>query len=58
MESVFSYFLSLLNNSKQVDFYKGAGFNVVGPSPVVHGNDPWVEMVLDLHHEEEEEEES
>lgn len=30
-----------------VDLYKGASFQVVGPSPVVHGKDPWIEMMLD-----------
>lgn len=32
----------------QVKFYQGAGFTVVGPSPVVHGEDQWIEMVLEL----------
>ena len=40
----------------QVDFYKGAGFSVVGPSSVVHGADQWIEMVLQLIDEEGEDE--
>jgi ribosomal protein S18 acetylase RimI-like enzyme len=33
-------------------FYAGAGFELVGPSPVVHGLDPWFEMRCPLggHH--------
>ena len=29
-------------------FYTGAGFRVEGPSPVVHGADPWTEMGLEI----------
>ncbi|QDZ22504.1 N-acetyltransferase [Chloropicon primus] len=29
--------------------YLKAGFDLVGPSPVVHGKDPWFEMKLGLH---------
>jgi hypothetical protein len=28
-----------------VPLYEGAGFKLVGPSPVVHGRDPWLEFV-------------
>jgi len=36
----------------QVKFYESAGFSVVGPSPIVHGADQWIEMVLELPAEE------
>jgi arylalkylamine N-acetyltransferase len=31
-----------------VEFYKGCGFDMVGPSPVVHGKEQWYEMVMQL----------
>lgn len=38
----------LISKSHLVSFYKSVGFAVVGPSPVVHGVDPWLEMRLAL----------
>jgi len=35
-----------------VSFYEAGGFAVVGPSPVVHGADSWIEMVQSLAGEE------
>lgn len=32
----------------QIPLYQGAGFELVGPSDVVHGQDPWQEMALAL----------
>ena len=31
-----------------VALYSKAGFQVVGPSEVVHGADPWIEMSMKL----------
>jgi hypothetical protein len=32
----------------QIQLYRGAGFDLVGPSDVVHGADPWFEMLARL----------
>lgn len=32
----------------QVALYEGAGFGLIGPSSVVHGQDVWLEMRLDF----------
>lgn len=32
----------------QVPLYEEAGFGVVGPSAVVHGQDAWLEMAVDF----------
>ena len=32
----------------QVPLYSGVGFRLVGPSPVVHGADPWIEFAYSL----------
>jgi len=32
----------------QVHFYEVAGFEVVGPSTVVHGQDTWIECAMEL----------
>ena len=32
----------------QVPLYQHAGFEVVGPSDIVHGKDPWLEMKIDV----------
>ena len=34
----------LICKNHLVPLYAGAGFQVVGPSAVVHGADPWTEM--------------
>ena len=31
-----------------IPLYKGAGFTLVGPSAVVHGQDPWFDMAMDF----------
>lgn len=35
----------------QVALYTAAGFALVGPSNVVHGQDPWMEMSLEFEAE-------
>ena len=32
-----------------IPLYLSAGFTLVGPSPVVHGQDQWLEMRVDIH---------
>jgi hypothetical protein len=32
----------------QIGFYAGCGFEMVGPSDVVHGQEEWFEMKIDL----------
>lgn len=34
----------LICKEEMKGLYAGAGFELVGPSPVVHGADPWFEM--------------
>jgi len=34
----------LLCKEELVPLYAASGFRLVGPSPVVHGQDPWMEM--------------
>lgn len=36
--------MRLICKQQLVPLYEGAGFAMVGPSPVVHGKDPWFEM--------------
>ena len=36
----------LICKAHLINFYEQAGFAVVGPSPVVHGADPWTEMAF------------
>jgi arylalkylamine N-acetyltransferase len=38
--------LCLISHEPLVGLYEKAGFRVVGPSDVVHGKDPWIEMEL------------
>lgn len=40
--------IRLICKAPLVGLYQGAGFEEVGPSPVVHGKDPWIEMKLGL----------
>lgn len=40
--------ISLIAKTHLVPFYQRAGFTVLGPSPVAHGVDPWIELFLDL----------
>ena len=40
--------LLLMSKDHLLEFYRRAGFIWVGPSPIVHGADPWHEMRLDL----------
>lgn len=37
--------MRLICKEPLVPLYAKAGFREVGPSPVVHGADPWIEMV-------------
>jgi len=34
----------LICKEQLIPLYAGAGFSMVGPSDVVHGQDPWFEM--------------
>ena len=43
--------LALICKQDLVEFYSCCGFEMVGPSPVVHGQDPWFEMKLDIQRE-------
>lgn len=43
--------LLLICKEPLVPLYEKGGFRVVGPSDVVHGADPWIEMDLKLHDE-------
>jgi len=45
----------LICKAPLVQLYGKAGFRVEGPSPVVHGEDPWIEMRMPLRTREEEE---
>jgi hypothetical protein len=38
----------LICKEEMVPLYEGAGFTLVGPSPVVHGQDPWLEFACAL----------
>uniref|UniRef100_A0A7S2RT05 N-acetyltransferase domain-containing protein n=1 Tax=Rhizochromulina marina TaxID=1034831 RepID=A0A7S2RT05_9STRA len=38
----------LIAKGKLLTLYLGAGFKLVGPSSVVHGQDPWFELGLDM----------
>lgn len=38
----------LIAHEELIPFYRKAGFDLVGPSPVVHGSQPWYEMGLSL----------
>ncbi|CAG9462439.1 unnamed protein product [Pedinophyceae sp. YPF-701] len=40
--------LRLICKEDLIGLYEGAGFRVIGPSPVVHGQDPWTEMGLEM----------
>lgn len=40
--------LRLICKEPLLSLYKNCGFQMVGPSAVVHGKDPWFEMRLDL----------
>ena len=40
--------IRLLCKAPLVPLYAGVGFQEVGPSPVVHGSEPWIEMVLEV----------
>ena len=40
--------IRLLCKENLKGFYGAAGFMLVGPSPVVHGQDTWFEMVCKL----------
>jgi GNAT superfamily N-acetyltransferase len=40
--------LLLICKEHLLDFYAGVGFELVGPSAVVHGQDPWFEMRLGI----------
>jgi uncharacterized membrane protein len=44
----------LICKAPLVGLYEGAGFALVGPSPVVHGQEPWVEMELQFEGSEDE----
>ena len=37
----------------QVGLYQGVGFQLIGPSGVVHGKDTWLEMVHQMGVDEE-----
>ena len=37
-----------VNRRPQIPLYSKAGFVLIGPSDVVHGRDPWVEMAMEL----------
>ena len=39
--------LLLICKQHLIAFYAGTGFELIGPSVVVHGQDPWFEMRLD-----------
>lgn len=43
--------LCLISKDHMVPLYLRAGFQVVGPSTVVHGKDPWIEMKKELEGE-------
>lgn len=47
--------MRLICKEPLVPLYRKARFEVVGPSPVVHGSDPWIEMALRVRSREEEE---
>lgn len=47
----------LICKERLIPLYSGAGFQMVGPSDVVHGKDPWYEMRWAPGEEEQEEEE-
>lgn len=38
----------LMCKSHLVHFYESVGFRQLGPSPIVHGKDPWIEMACTL----------
>jgi len=40
--------IRLICKAYLVQLYQQGGFDIVGPSPVVHGQDPWIEMKLDM----------
>ncbi|PNH04495.1 putative N-acetyltransferase C9.02c [Tetrabaena socialis] len=40
--------IRLICKQDLVRLYEGAGFTLVGPSSVVHGRDPWIEMAMQL----------
>ena len=40
--------IALICKENLVPLYAKAGFGLVGPSKVVHGKDPWMDMTLDL----------
>lgn len=40
--------IRLICKQQLVHFYELAGFAVVGPSPVVHGQDTWIECAMEL----------
>ncbi|KAL4425741.1 hypothetical protein ABPG75_009757 [Micractinium tetrahymenae] len=46
----------LICKERLIPLYAGVGFQMVGPSDVVHGKDPWFEMRWALGGEEQEEE--
>jgi hypothetical protein len=39
--------IALICKELLIGFYSGAGFKLVGKSPVVHGLDPWFEMIIE-----------
>jgi guanine nucleotide exchange factor len=45
--------LRLISKEYLTDLYKAAGYSLVGPSAVVHGVDPWMEMRAPLRSAEE-----
>lgn len=40
--------IALICKEVLVGLYKSCGFEVVGPSAVVHGQDPWIDMVMSI----------
>ena len=38
--------IALITKDNLKGFYASVGFDLIGPSPVVHGADQWVEMRL------------
>ncbi|GBF95544.1 hypothetical protein Rsub_08525 [Raphidocelis subcapitata] len=40
--------IRLICKEATVPLYRGVGFRLVGPSPVVHGADPWLEFAFEM----------
>ena len=39
---------ALICHDELIEFYRQAGFRLIGESAVVHGPDPWFDMTCDL----------